>query len=431
MLHKLTLKENTLLQYSILTMVIITVTTFTLTTFLSIYTTDYLIYSHIELYPDIVQAMVKNNSEIEQYFNRSPELTGVASAPRLFESLLSLGVVFRIKVWNREGVILWSDEKSIIGQSFADNPSFKTAMNNQISYSIELPDNQENMLELDRGKIIEIYTPVQTEDKVIGVIEIYESNKELLDKISTLKIFITATIIIFGIILYLIQFLIFYNSYKNQKLSNYQLQQTKEVTLFSLAALAETRDNETGRHLERTAAYVELIAAELKMDKKYNSYFTKEYIKDLVASAPLHDIGKVGVPDAILLKPGKLTTEEFEIMKQHSEIGAQTLIEAEKKLDFRSFLTIAIQICRYHHEKWNGKGYPAGLKGENIPISARIMALADVYDALRSRRAYKGPFSHEKSRDIITEERGRHFDPMIVDIFLKQEKKFYEISLLE
>ncbi|HCB15283.1 MAG TPA: hypothetical protein DEP36_17190 [Gammaproteobacteria bacterium] len=209
---------------------------------------------------------------------------------------------------------------------------------------------------------------------------------------------------------------------------NEQLHQTEDVTIFALAYLAEIRDLETGKHLERTSQYVGVLVKNLVDSPKYSSYLTQKYICDIVKSAPLHDIGKVGIPDSILKKNGKLTAEEFEVIKQHCEYGANILKTAEQKLGFESFLRIAIQLVMSHHERWDGLGYPHGLKGDEIPLSARIMALADVYDALRSERCYKKSFSHEESCMIITREKGKQFDPDIVDAFLKTEKVFLEIS---
>lgn len=209
---------------------------------------------------------------------------------------------------------------------------------------------------------------------------------------------------------------------------NKQLIQTENVTLFALSYQAEIRDQETGKHLERTCQYVRILANELSLLPKYRSYLTHDYISDIVKAARLHDIGKVGVPDSILQKPGKLAAEEFEIIKKHCEYGANILHAAEKKLDFKSFLTIAIKIIMAHHERWDGKGYPHGLKGEEIPLSGRIMALADVYDALIRKRCYKNAISHKDACIIITNEKEKHFDPDITEAFLRKEKEFSQIS---
>ncbi len=205
------------------------------------------------------------------------------------------------------------------------------------------------------------------------------------------------------------------------------LENARTSTILGLAKLAEYRDEETGSHLERIREYALILTKELSRKKKYSQYITESYIDDLYFSSILHDIGKVGIPDSILLKPGKLTKEEFEIIKQHSKIGGDVLREVNKKVEGCSFLQIGMDIAYYHHEKWNGNGYPKGLRGEEIPLSARIISLVDVYDALTSKRVYKDAFSHEKAKKIIIEERGKHFDPEIVDVFMILEKEFDRI----
>ena len=216
--------------------------------------------------------------------------------------------------------------------------------------------------------------------------------------------------------------------YRRQQRTTSELVETQDVTIFALAYQAELRDRQTGKHLERTAIYVRALGEELAQLPAYRAYLSRAYISDLVKSAPLHDIGKVGIADSILLKPGTLTPEERQEIQRHREMGARVLRIAEKKLKFQSFLTIAIQLTLYHHEKWDGTGYPNGLAGEAIPLSGRIMALADNYDALRTTRPYKSAFSHEQSRGIIQENRGTHFDPALVDAFLRREADFRRIS---
>jgi HD-GYP domain-containing protein (c-di-GMP phosphodiesterase class II) len=206
-----------------------------------------------------------------------------------------------------------------------------------------------------------------------------------------------------------------------------QLLKTQEATIFALAYQAELRDQETGKHLERTAQYVTLLAEALSALNKYSQYVRPTYIADLGKSAPLHDIGKVAIPDSILRKTDKLTFEEFEIIKKHCEYGTKVLIIADEKLNFQSYLSMAIQVVGSHHERWDGTGYPQGLREENIPLSARIMAIADVYDALRSERCYKKGFTHEVTCRIIEEKRGSHFDPEMVDLFVAIENKFNDV----
>jgi putative two-component system response regulator len=209
------------------------------------------------------------------------------------------------------------------------------------------------------------------------------------------------------------------------------LRAIQDTTIMALASLAETRDNETGNHLRRTQNYVKALAERLRLLPQFASQLDDATIELLYKSAPLHDIGKVGVPDAILLKPGKLTLEEFEIMKTHPALGHEAILNAERWLEDKadSFLRFAREIAYTHHEKWDGSGYPRGLAGEAIPLSGRLMALADVYDALISRRVYKEPFSHEYAVDYILAQRGRHFDPVMVDCFREIADSFNEIAL--
>ncbi|MDH5752931.1 MAG: two-component system response regulator [Deltaproteobacteria bacterium] len=207
-----------------------------------------------------------------------------------------------------------------------------------------------------------------------------------------------------------------------------ELETTKDVTILTLASLAETRDNETGNHIMRTKNYVRVLAENLAFNPKYSDVLTEGYVQQLHKSAPLHDIGKVGIPDAILLKPGKLTPEEFDVIKRHTVYGRDALYSAEMHLGTTSFLSTAKEIAYSHHEKWDGTGYPEGLAGEDIPLSARIMAVADVYDALIAKRVYKEPFSHEKAMEIIIEGDGRHFDPDVVRAFIEVAEDFRQIA---
>ncbi len=206
--------------------------------------------------------------------------------------------------------------------------------------------------------------------------------------------------------------------------SNRQVQSARSATILGLAKLAEYRDEETGAHIERIREYTRIIAKELSTKHEYRDYITPEYIEDIYNSAILHDIGKVGVPDAILLKPGRLTAEEFEIIKKHSTLGGNALRDVEARIEGQTFLTLSKEIAYHHHEKWDGSGYPNGLKGLEIPLSARIVALADVYDALTTRRSYKDAFSHQKAMEIIVNDRGSHFAPDVVDAFLTHEQEF-------
>lgn len=199
-----------------------------------------------------------------------------------------------------------------------------------------------------------------------------------------------------------------------------QLSSMQDVIIMAMASLAETRDNETGAHIRRVQYYTREIALALRKNPHYSEMISDEVVDLLYKTSPLHDIGKVGVPDSVLFKPGKLSQAEFDEMKQHSFFGGQTLLEVERQLAApEAFVSMAHEIALHHHERWDGTGYPLGLKGEEIPLSARIVALADTYDALTSARVYKPPYPANDARSIMERERGKQFDPAIVDAFLE------------
>lgn len=203
----------------------------------------------------------------------------------------------------------------------------------------------------------------------------------------------------------------------------------QDVTVLALSSMAETRDNETGNHILRTQRYVRLLAEHLKHHPRFTAQLTDSYIELLFKSAPLHDIGKVGIPDSILLKPGRLTAEEFEIMKTHTTIGYESILRAEQSLgEELEFLRPAKEIALSHQEKWNGSGYPQGLAGEAIPLSARLMAVADVYDALISKRVYKPAMTHHEAVALMQEGRGTHFDPDVLDAFMTIHDAFRQVA---
>lgn len=203
----------------------------------------------------------------------------------------------------------------------------------------------------------------------------------------------------------------------------------RSMTIVNMCTLAEARDEETGKHIIRTQEYVRAIARNLQRNGRFLDELTDKYILTLVESAPLHDIGKVAIPDHILLKPSKLTPEEFEIMKTHTTIGNNTLLKNIEDLqDNRYFLEMAAEIAYCHHERWNGTGYPRGLQGEKIPLSARIMTLADIYDALTSKRCYKEAFTHEAAKEVLLSEIGKAFDSRIVEAFIEVEDLFLSIK---
>ncbi|NLJ99914.1 MAG: two-component system response regulator [Clostridia bacterium] len=208
-----------------------------------------------------------------------------------------------------------------------------------------------------------------------------------------------------------------------------EISTVQEASIMAMASLAEMRDDETGSHLKRVRFYIKELAEYMGKMKEYRDVLTPERIRLIVLSSPLHDIGKIGIPDEILLKPGPLSSEEYEFMKKHTILGGNAIESAERLIgDARTFLSCTREIAYYHHEKWDGSGYPLGLSGEDIPLPARLMAVVDAYDALTSRRVYKDAVPHEKAVAVIKEDSGKHFDPNVVHAFLKLQKEFKEIS---
>ena len=227
----------------------------------------------------------------------------------------------------------------------------------------------------------------------------------------------------------LITFFRFWQEEQRVKERTRELAMVQEATIESMSSLTETRDPDTGGHIKRTQNYIRLLADYLRKQPGFIRFLDDEAIDLLSKSAPLHDIGKVGVSDRILLKPGKLTEQEFEEMKQHTVYGRDTILVAERKLGNTSFLRIAREIAYTHHERWDGSGYPEGLRGEQIPVPGRLMALVDTYDALTSKRVYKSQIPHEKAVQIIIEAKGTQFDPAVVDAFLEVKEDFRRIAL--
>jgi HD-GYP domain-containing protein (c-di-GMP phosphodiesterase class II) len=206
------------------------------------------------------------------------------------------------------------------------------------------------------------------------------------------------------------------------------LVRTRNAVIFGLAKLAEYRDSDTGQHLERISLYSRCLANSLRTMPQYQSQVTASFVKNIGISSVLHDIGKVAIDDSILCKPGRLTEEERKCMQDHAAIGAKCIQQIEYRLGKSNFLQMAREIAKCHHERWDGGGYPARLAGAAIPLSARIIAIADVYDALASRRVYKKGYAHEKCVEIIRSEAGTHFDPALVEVFLRLEKQFANIA---
>ena len=215
---------------------------------------------------------------------------------------------------------------------------------------------------------------------------------------------------------------------KDVKVKNETISKMQNALIVTLADLVESRDENTGQHIKKTAAYVKIILEELKREGIYKEQLTDSFIDNVINSAPLHDIGKIAVPDSILNKPDKLTKEEFDIMKTHTTVGGKIIESIIETIPNSHYLDEAKNLATFHHERWDGKGYPTGLSGKDIPLSARVMAVADVFDALVSKRSYKEGFSYDKALNIIKEESGTHFDPKLVDVFLKVRDKVLSVA---
>ena len=233
-------------------------------------------------------------------------------------------------------------------------------------------------------------------------------------------------IIIYLIIAFVVGFFSEYSKEESETINQKEDDITKAqwATIYSLIKISEVRDHNTGKHIERVVALSRLLVEKLYHISKYKNYIDDEYINNISKASALHDIGKVAISDSILLKPGKLSKEEFEIMKTHTTIGTNVLLEVKEKYPENKFIELAISITNFHHEKWDGTGYPSGLSGENIPLSARIVSLVDVYDSLRSKRVYKKEYSHKESIEIIKQGEGTHFDPQILNVFISNEAEF-------
>jgi len=396
-------------------------------------TKSHLIKMHTSYFPKIVKQSIAEQQQALEFLKNSEPASRSMPPPKalkgFIQKLLAYETIYRIKIWGKDGCVLWANNQKIIGKCFPDNPEYEQAFSGNPAYLKAKPEKEENE-NLDTNEILlEIYSPVKSNGSVIGVVELYQKADTLFEDIKRQVGNIRLIVILGGLALYLLFLSLFIASQKKIRDSKDKLISTREGVIYALAYQAGLRDFETGRHLDRTAQFVAALTRELRKNPGLKTYINEQYIQDIFHAAPLHDIGKVGIPDSILLKEGPLSSEEWVTMKKHCEYGAEVLRKASERLPFKSFLDISINLAASHHERWDGGGYPAGLSGDAIPLSGRIMAVADVYDALRSRRPYKEPFDHEKAVSIIKEGRGTQFDPKVVDAFLQLEEKFIKISI--
>jgi PAS domain S-box-containing protein len=331
----------------------------------------------------------------------------------LYSSLMDLAILI-----DRDGVIHMANEqsKTLLGISQEDIRNFNLR---------EVVHSQDMETDILDEIIAKIYTGLDLHDLQL---QLKKNNGNYIDvELSGNRVVMEKSVPYFQLIFRDISVT---KQMERQILESERLIDTsRQATIFGLAKLAETRDDDTGAHLDRIRLYVYILANQLKNNPELAGIVTKDFTEDIFLSSILHDIGKVGIPDRILLKPGKLTEDEYDIMKSHCIYGNTTLKQAEKDSENTSFLQMGQDITLYHHEKWDGSGYPEGRAGKTIPLAARIVALADVYDALTTSRVYKPAYGHDFSRKIILDGRGAHFDPDIVEAFLLGENEFKETRM--
>lgn len=358
---------------------------------------------------------------IEQGKIEIPYTPVIRLATSLFDSkgekkgILILDIYFsRVLELLPENMFIQTEEGNLISLKSDGSINFNKS-NYDLDFSVRSGD-----LHISDAEAIHYYTVefFPGERLIITIYDIHPLLKAELQRL------ILSSIVLLALFLCLILIVGYINILRFRELIGAQ-----KAIISSLAGLTEGRDPETGHHLERTRNYLVVLAKQLRKNKKYRRLITNEFIEDLYDAAPLHDIGKVGIRDAILLKESKLTNEEYEEMRKHVRIGKQVLQDVIDRFKYKpSFFIIGRNICAYHHEKYNGKGYLEGLKGQEIPLGARIFALCDSYDVIRSKRPYKDELSHEEAVRRIKSDSGEHFDPDIVDAFLKCEKEFLKVS---
>ncbi|SLM13402.1 putative sensory transduction system regulatory protein (modular protein) [uncultured spirochete] len=400
-----TVKGNILVRYSLLIAAAVAVTTIVTGVILVSVLENHYIRLHASLYAELSSTVrgEKNSSEaFIAILSRFPHVRSTA-------------------IWTASGASVMAPETGpLSGVGPLSRTAGKNAMNGALKGKLGIvPAPNEGLV---------ILIPILThEGAVEGIVGLLEDDTELRKDIQFVQLTVAATVMSVGVLLYALLFGIFLKANQEQKKAADRLRKTFDVIVFAMSSLSGLRDQETGGHLERTQAYTEVLLNGLRRSAKFRKTLDKDYIKDIITSAPLHDIGKVGIADSILLKKGKLEPGELESMRQHTVLGGDLLAKAANKLPFPSSLTVAESIARHHHERWDGSGYPDGLAGESIPLAARVVSLADVYDALRSTRPYKKAYSHEDAVRIIREGRGTQFDPDLVDVFANVESRFAEI----
>lgn len=399
-------RKNVLLSYSIFMLIVVAVVASILGAVLTDFVRNHVIRMHAAFYAETLSSA----------FSIALPGGSKSELSKAHDELEREGHLLHVKnmsIWNAAGSLIYGEASSFAGA--LGGVPLQDALRGSLRFEYRTTPAR-RMLDIPRGDLA-LYLPIRApKGDVAGVVGLIESDEALADDLSIAARTIAFYVSIAGTAIYAALFMLYFGSYRQQTAYSARLKKSKESIIFAMSNLSSLRDQETGGHLERCREYVKLIATELRADRELRRYVDAEYIDALSNVAPLHDIGKVGISDTILRKPGKLTDEEYEIMKTHSALGASILEAARERLPFGSELELAIELTRHHHERWDGTGYPDRLAGESIPLSARIMAIADVYDALRSERYYKRAFGHEESIGIIVEGAGTQFDPSLTAI---------------
>ena len=411
------IRENALVQYTVISFIITLSIALIMSYFLTHVTQEQMVSNHGNNYASFLSAISSNYHEIlpeiisysEGEDKERQDLAEVDTWHHFEKDLRQYPSINKFGIFNNEGTLIWAldghDDFSMTEvESFLESGALEKDF---------LIINEKDHFKL------QYFFPIKIEGDIIGFVEIVDDDSTLEKILDKARVQVVLVIMFGGLVFYVGLFLLFFKVYIKQKQAFERLGKSQNLTIFTMSRLAELKDGNTGAHILRTSRYCRLIGLALKQNRKYARYISKDYIEDLQRSAPLHDIGKVGIPDSILLKPGKLTDDEFDVIKTHPVLGANVLKSASEELDFQSFFEIGHQIVRSHHENWDGTGYPDKLEGEHIPLSARIMAVADVYDALTTERPYKIAFSHEDAVSFIKADAGKKFDPDVVDAFLQ------------
>lgn len=410
-------ERNVLLQFSLFMFAIVALVSGFLAIALSSFVQDHVIRMHGLFYAEGLAPSFRSafsRGKAQEFRQLRSDLEAVGRLPHVKD----------LAVWDSSGTaILSSPAFSLTG---GENDPLTIALLGSVHFVYKAGSGR-SLLNRFHGDLA-LYLPIKDSNaKVLGVIGLLEADEGLSEDLRKAARAIALYVALAGFAIYVTLFFLYFRSYRRQRKTAERLRQSQDSIIFAMSSLSSLRDQETGGHLLRCSAYVEFLAGRLKAERAFRTYIDQEYIRTISSVAPLHDIGKVGIADAILRKPGKLTDEEYEAMKEHSALGADILSSARARLPFHSQLELAIELTRHHHERWDGKGYPDGLAGEAIPLSARLMALADVYDALRSERYYKKAMSHDEALKLIVDGAGTQFDPRIVAVLIAHHGGFSAI----